>query len=49
LTYPGDEFNDDVVHFSTALMSKQKIGGKLYVWILVRCKREKKFENPCST
>jgi len=40
--YPGGKFNDVVVHFSTALVSKQKTGGKCYVMKLVRGKQEKK-------
>jgi len=41
-TYPGGKFNDAVVHFSTALVSKQKTGGKFYVRKLARGKQEKK-------
>jgi len=47
LTYPGGKVNDAVVHFSTALVSKQKAGGKFYVRKLARGKWEKKVENPC--
>jgi len=45
-TYLGDEFKDAVVHFSTALVSQQKLGGKFYVRKLARGKRKKKIENP---
>jgi len=38
----GGKFNDAVVHFSTALVSKQKTKGKFYVMKLTRGKREKK-------
>jgi len=41
-TYPGDKFNDAVVHFSTALVGKQKTEGKFYVRKLARGKRERK-------
>jgi len=30
-TIPGGEFNDAVLHFATALVNKQKTGGKFYV------------------
>jgi len=45
-TYPVDKFYDTVVHFSTALVSKQKTGGKFYVRKLARSKREKKGWEP---
>jgi len=41
-TYPGGKFNDADVHFSTAIVGKQKTGGKFYVMKLARGKREKK-------
>jgi len=45
-TYPWGKFNDAevaILHFfSTALVSKQKTGGKIYVRKLAKGKREKK-------
>ena len=40
LTYPGGKFNDAVVHFSKALVSKQKTRGEFYVKKMARGKRE---------
>jgi len=42
----GGKFNDAVVHFSTALVGKQKTGSKFYVRKPARDKRENKVENP---
>ena len=41
-TYSGGIFNYAVVHFSTALMCKQKTGSKFYVRKLARGKQDKK-------
>ena len=40
--FPWGKFIDDVVQFSTALVSKQKTRGKFYVRKLARDKWEKK-------
>jgi len=43
--YPRGTFDDAVAHLSTALVSKEKTGGKFYVRKLARGKCVKKVEN----